>query len=201
MIYSITGRLRLVEPSYAVVETSGIGYKCTTSTTTLAQLSPEESQVTLFTYLHVREDNLELFGFATQEELACFKLLISVSGVGPKAALAILSTTSPQRLMLSIAAGDVSALKAPGVGPKLTQRILLELQDKVGSEQLNMGISASTIGKGVSASAGAPAEAISALVALGYNQTAAASVVMGLDLSLPADELVKASLRKLSKGV
>lgn len=201
MIYSITGRLRLVESSYAVVETSGIGYKCTASTTTLAQLSLEESQVTLFTYLHVREDSLELFGFATQEELTCFKLLISVSGVGPKAALAILSATSPQRLMLSIAAGDASALKAPGVGSKLTQRILLELRDKVGSEQLDMGGAVPNLGKSGSASTGAPAEAISALVALGYSQAAAASVVMGLDISLPVGELVKASLRKLSKGV
>ena len=136
MIYSVTGRLKVIDPAYAVVEAGGVGYKCSTTTSTLAQLPPRESEVTLYTFLYLREDNMELFGFATEEELRCFRMLISVSGVGPKAALAILSGTTPQRLMLSIAAGDVKALKAPGVGPKLTQRIVLELRDKVSNEEL-----------------------------------------------------------------
>ena len=201
MIYSITGILRVVDPGFAVVEAGGVGYKCSTTTSTLAQLPPRESQVTLYTFLYVREDNLELFGFATEEELRCFRMLISVSGVGPKAALAILSGTTPQRLMLSIAAGDVKALKAPGVGPKLTQRIVLELRDKVSAEDMGRGVSQPFFPQAAGGEMSAQGEAISALVALGYGQTDAASVVARLDASLPVDELIKAALKKLSKGV
>ncbi len=202
MIYSVTGKLKLLEPTFAVVEAGGVGYKCTTTTSTLAQLPPRESVVTLLTYLQVRENDIELFGFATEEELRCFKLLISVSGVGPKAALAILSSTTPQRLMLSIAAGDAKALKAPGVGPKLTQRIVLELKDKVSTDDMKQAVGfshsfAAMDGECLSAQG----EAISALVALGYGQTDAASVVSRLDSALPVDELIKAALKKLARGV
>ena len=127
MIYSVTGKLLVVEPGYAVVEAGGVGYKCTSTTNTLASLPPRGSQVTLLTHLYLREDVLELYGFATEEELRCFRMLITVSGVGPKVAVSILSGTTPQRLLLSIAAGDVKALKVPGVGPKIAQRIILEL--------------------------------------------------------------------------
>ena len=201
MIYSITGKLKVVDPGYAVVEAGGVGYKCSTTTSTLAQLPPRDSQVTLYTFLYLREDNLELFGFATEEELRCFRMLLSVSGVGPKAALAILSGTTPQRLMLSIAAGDIKALRAPGVGPKLTQRIVLELKDKVSAEDVGKGISMPFLPQGTTAGEmSAQAEAISALVALGYGQTDAASAVARLDPALPVDELIKAALKKLSRG-
>ena len=203
MIYSVTGRLKVIDPAYAVVEAGGVGYKCSTTTSTLAQLPPRESEVTLYTFLYLREDNMELFGFATEEELRCFRMLISVSGVGPKAALAILSGTTPQRLMLSIAAGDVKALKAPGVGPKLTQRIVLELRDKVSAEDVSRGVAMPFFPQAAAGGGemSTQAEAISALVALGYGQTDAASVVARLDGALPVDELIKAALKKLSRGV
>lgn len=200
MIYSVTGRLAVIEPSFAVIETGGVGYRCSTTTYTLSQLPPMGSQTTLYTYLYVREDLLELFGFSSTEELESFKLLITVSGVGPKVALSILSGTTPNRLMLSIAAADVKALRVPGVGPKIAQRIILELKDKVGNE----GLSAAVRGAEFSTTTAAPSaqsEAISALVTLGYGQTDAAAAVSRLDSSLPAEELIKLALKKLSRNL
>lgn len=204
MIYSITGKLTCVEPGFAVVEAGGVGYRCSTTTTTLARLPGRGKEVTLLTHLYLREDVLELFGFFTEEELRCFRLLIGVSGVGPKAALAILSTLTPQKLMLAIAAGDVKAVKAPGVGPKLSQRIILELKDKFSTEDLAGGVSAG--GGDLSFLAGgegssAQGEAVAALVSLGYGQTEAAAVIAKLDPALPVDGLIKAALRRLSRGV
>lgn len=204
MIYSITGKLLLVEPGFAVVEAGGVGYRCSTTTGTLAKLPPRGQEVTLLTHLYLREDALELFGFFTQEELRCFRLLIGVSGVGPKAALAILSALSPQKLMLAIAAGDAKAVKAPGVGPKLSQRIILELRDKFSAEDLAGGM-ASGGGGGLTFLAGegssAQGEAVAALVSLGYGQTEAAAAVAKLDPALAVDELIKGALKRLSRGV
>ena len=148
MIYSVTGKLVCVEPGFAVVEAAGVGYRCSTTTSTLAKLPPRGKEVTLLTHLYLREDLLELFGFYTEEELRCFRLLIGVSGVGPKAALAILSVLTPQKLMLAIAAGDAKAVKVPGVGPKLSQRIVLELRDKFSPEDLSGGLSGGAHGPG-----------------------------------------------------
>ena len=201
MIYSVTGKLLVVEPGYAVVEAGGVGYKCTSTTNTLASLPPRGSQVTLLTHLYLREDVLELYGFATEEELRCFRMLITVSGVGPKVAVSILSGTTPQRLLLSIAAGDVKALKVPGVGPKIAQRIILELKDKVGSDDAAKGLTGAVFNltENADGELSAQGEAIGALVTLGYSQTDAAAVVARLDRSLPADELIKAALKKLSR--
>ena len=203
MIYSVTGKLICVEPGYAVVEAGGVGYRCSTTTTTLARLPGRGKEVTLLTHLYLREDVLELFGFLTEEELRCFRLLIGVSGVGPKAALAILSALTPQKLMLAIAAGDAKAVKAPGVGPKLSQRIILELKDKFSAEDLAGGMSAGggdlsflTSAEGSSAQG----EAVAALVSLGYGQTEAAAAIAKLDPALPVDGLIKAALRRLSRG-
>ena len=204
MIYSVTGKLLLVEPGFAVVEAGGVGYRCSTTTSTLAKLPPRGQEVTLLTHLYLREDVLELFGFFTEEELRCFRLLIGVSGVGPKAALAILSTLTPQKLMLAIAAGDAKAVKAPGVGPKLSQRIILELRDKFSTEDLTGGVAAAG-GGGLSFLAGegssAQGEAVAALVSLGYGQTEAAAAIAKLDSSLAVDELIKGALKRLSRGV
>lgn len=132
MIYSITGKVIHTELNMVVIKCNNIGYKCFTTSSTISKLSAGEDEVTLYTYLHVREDALDLFGFADNAELNCFKILISVSGVGPKVGLAILSELSPDKLMIAIASGDVKAIqRAPGVGPKLAQRIALELKDKV----------------------------------------------------------------------
>lgn len=199
MIYSVTGKLAVVDPAFAVVEACGVGYRCSTTLTTLSQLPPLGETVTLYTYLAVREDAIELFGFADQEELRCFRMLTTVSGVGPKAALAILSTLTPARLLLSIAAGDAKALtKAPGVGPKLAQRILLELRDKVGAADAAAGFASA--GPGTDAAASSQGEAINALVTLGYGATDAAAVVARIDGSLPVDEIVKQALRRIARG-
>lgn len=200
MIYSVTGKLIYMEPAYAVVEAAGVGYRCSTTLTTLSQLPPIGDTVTLYTYLAVREDNIELFGFADMQELRCFRMLITVSGVGPKVALAILSDNTPSRLMLSIAAGDVKAItRAQGVGPKLAQRIILELKDKVGAADAAAGFVAASAGIS-GADASAQGEAISALAALGYSQTDAASVVARIDSSLPVDEIIKQALKRIAKG-
>lgn len=203
MIYCITGRLRHVAPTFCVVETGGVGYQCSASTQTLGTLPAKGGEVTLFTYLQVKEDGIELFGFATEQEKRCFQMLTGVSGVGPKVALAILSDSAPERLMLSIAAGDVKAItRAQGVGPKLAQRIILELKDKVSPEDMNAGFlrsaGADTPIPGVMPSA--KGEAVSALVALGYSQTDAASIVARLEDSLPVDELVRKALKAIARG-
>lgn len=204
MIYSVTGKLVCVEPGFAVVEAGGVGYRCSTTTTTLARLPGRGKEVTLLTHLYLREDLLELFGFLTEEELRCFRLLIGVSGVGPKAALAILSALTPQKLMLAIAAGDAKAVKAPGVGPKLSQRIILELRDKFTTEDLAGGFSAGGGGDlsflAAAEGSSAQGEAVAALVSLGYGQTEAAAAVAKLDPALPVDGLIKGALRRLSRG-
>ena len=181
MIYSISGLLRQVAPTYCVVEACGVGYQCSASTHTLSSLPGRGQEVTLLTHLWVKEDGMELFGFSTEQERRCFRMLIGVSGVGPRVALAILSDSAPDRLMLSIAAGDAKALtRAQGVGAKLAQRIILELRDKVSDEDISMPFSdeigtISTVAETIHNTA--KSEAISALVALGYGQTDAAAVI------------------------
>ena len=134
MIYSLTGTLVHTEPGAAVVDVGGVAFRCMTSMNTLRGLPRLSEKVTLYTYLNVREDALDLFGFATKGELSCFRLLTSISGVGPKVGLAILSQLSPEDVALAAAAGDAKRFtKASGVGQKLAQRIVLELKDKVGA--------------------------------------------------------------------
>ena len=132
MIYSVTGTLVHTEPGAAVVDVGGVAFKCMTSMNTLRSLPRLSEKATLYTYLNVREDALDLFGFATKGELSCFKLLTAISGVGPKVGLAILSQLTPEDVAMAAAAGDAKRFtKASGVGPKLAQRIVLELKDKV----------------------------------------------------------------------
>lgn len=204
MIYSITGLLRQVAPTYCVIEACGIGYKCSASTYTLSSLPGRGQEVTLLTHLWVKEDGMELFGFSTEQEKHCFRLLIGVSGVGPRVALAILSDAAPDRLMLSIAAGDAKALtRAQGVGAKLAQRIILELRDKVTDEDIgsSFGEEQGTIAAlGESAKNTAKSEAISALVALGYGQTDAAAVIAPMEESLAVDELIRRALKTFTRG-
>ena len=204
MIYSISGLLRQVAPAYCVVEACGVGYQCSASAHTLSSLPPRGQEVTLLTHLWVKEDGVELFGFSTEQERHCFRLLIGVSGVGPRVALAILSDSTPDRLLLSIAAGDAKALtRAQGVGAKLAQRIILELRDKVGSDDLSAEFAAESGGlEAVSGSARSTAksEAISALVALGYGQTDAAAVIAPMEDSLAVDELVRRALKSFTRG-
>ncbi len=134
MLYSVRGTLVHLEPRMAVVECGGVGFRCQITMNTARQLPALGAEALLYTILNVREDAMELFGFADQSELRCFQQLTAVSGVGPKAAIAILSELSPDRIAVAVAGGDYKSLtRAQGVGPKLAQRIVLELKDKVGA--------------------------------------------------------------------
>lgn len=199
MIYSVRGKLIHKEPFLAVVECSGIGYACRTTHSTASQLGEIGKEVYLYTYLHVREDNVELFGFYSMQELNCFKMLISVSGVGPKAALSILSDIDAQRFALTIASGDSKVFtKTKGVGPKLAQRIVLELKDKIAKESITAADIKSSgnvfVPEGDNCS-----EAVSALMVLGFSQEEVAAAVSKIDTSLDTGEIVKQALKIIGK--
>lgn len=201
MIYNISGTLTYVGDQFLVVECSGIGFKCFSSLSTLKSVGRTGEKINLFTYLSVKEDALDLFGFATEEELSFFKLLITVSGVGPKAAVAVLSELEPSRLALAIASGDVKSItRANGVGKKTAERIVLELKDKVAnvasSNDMQSVASAAAV-----VEESAAGEAVAALVALGFNKSDAAVVVGAMDKSLSADEMIRLGLRQLSSNL
>lgn len=197
MIYSVRGKLTHIDANLAVVECGGVGYACKTTATTLNSLPRLGSEATLYTYLHITENALDLFGFFTILELSYFKMILTVSGVGPKAALAILSDLTPERLAVCIAAGDYKTItRAPGVGPKLAQRILLELKDRVADEDL--AFVRQEQGGGGEGESSAVAQALSALVALGYSRGEAASALAKADPVQPVEELIKTGLKKLS---
>lgn len=198
MIYSVNGTVELIEPNLAVIDCGGVGYACRTTANTLSQLKIGE-KAKLLTYLSVREDAVELFGFYDAAELNCFKMLISVSGVGPKAALSILSGMTPQAFALCVASGDSKTLtNAPGIGRKTAERIVLELKDKVSKQDVAAGVKGSTVPI-VAAPSNTYAEAVSALMVLGYSNGEATSALSGLDPSAPSDELIRAGLKKLAK--
>lgn len=198
MIYSVKGELVHKDTSLAVIECGGVGYACRTTFSTLSSIGSIGSTVKLLTYLHVREDNVELFGFATESELNCFRMLISVSGVGPKAALAILSDISPEKFALTIATGDSKLItKTKGIGPKLAQRIVLELKDKITKEQQLISSGAEFDFTPVLGGSNS-GEAISALVVLGFTQGEATTVVAKLDPSMSVEDMIKQGLKALS---
>lgn len=198
MIYSVNGTVDLIEPNLAVIDCGGVGYACRTTANTLSQLKIGE-KAKLLTYLSVREDAVELFGFYDAAELNCFRMLISVSGVGPKAALSILSGMTPQAFALCVASGDGNTLtNAPGIGRKTAERIVLELKDKVSKQDVAAGVKGSAVPI-VAAPSNTYAEAVSALMVLGYSNGEATSALSGLDPSAPSDELIRAGLKKLAK--
>lgn len=203
MFYSLTGKVVYTDVSCLAVDCGGVAYRCFATLNTLKKTAQIGATVTVYTYLSVREDAMELFGFADREELDFFKLLIGVSGVGPKAALSILSELTPSQLSMSIASGDVKSItRANGVGPKIAQRVVLELKDKItkiapsGVSNAQLESIAQTAQQG-----SASAEAVSALVALGYGQTEAARAVAKLDISLTVEEMIKLALKELMRGV
>ena len=202
MFYSITGKVVYSDTQSVALETGGVAFKCSTTLNSLKRIGERGNTVTLYTHLNVREDALDLFGFYTEQELECFKLLISVSGVGPKAAISILSDLTPEKLALSIATGDSKAItKAQGVGPKLAQRVVLELKDKL-AKGLELPADTPEIqAAGVAAAEGNAAEAVSALTMLGYTQSEAALAVSKLDGSLPVETLIKQALKQLARQV
>lgn len=195
MFYSLTGKLAHTEPGMAVLDVGGVAFKCFTSMTTLRGLSRLGETATLYTHLNVREDALDLFGFLTQGELNCFKLLTGISGVGPKVGIAILSELTPEDVALAAAAGDSKRFtKASGVGPKLAQRIVLELKDKVKSLSAS-GLSMEDVQAGGASASGNAAQAVEALVTLGYSPSDAAAAVGRLDSQLPPEELIRLALK------
>ena len=199
MIYSVRGKLTHKEPFLAVVECAGVGYACRTTCSSSAQLGETGKEVYLYTYLHVREDNVELFGFYSMQELNCFKMLISVSGVGPKAALSILSDIDAQRFALTVASGDSKVFtKTKGVGPKLAQRIVLELKDKIAKESITTSDIKSS-GNIFVPEGDNCAEAVSALMVLGFSQEEVAAAVSKIDTSLDTGEIVKQALKIIGK--
>lgn len=197
MIYSVNGTVAHIEPTFAVIDCGGVGFKCLTTTNTLQKLPKKGEKTMLYTYLNVKEDALDLFGFAEERELGCFKLLISVSGVGPKAALSILSEMPPEKFALYVASGDSKALtKAQGIGNKTAQRIVLELKDKVSGEQAALGFTAEEVPASASGNA---EEAVNALMVLGYSRSEASVAAAKADSSLPVEEIIKQSLKLLAR--
>ena len=201
MIYSVNGTVDLIEPNLAVIDCGGVGYACRTTSYTLSALKKGDKGK-LFTHLNVREDAMELYGFATQEELNLFQQLISVSGVGPKAALSILSASTPANLALSIITGDEKALTcAQGIGKKIAQRIILELKDKMARESAATGLDFSG-GAAVSVPAftNKATEAAQALAVLGYTSAEVAQALKGVDVeTLSLEEIIRQCLKKMVK--
>lgn len=202
MFYYLKGELALCEAGQAVIDCGGVGYKLTTSLTTSQNIANKVGQnVKLYTYLAVREDGVELFGFESNEERACFNLLISVSGVGPKAAISILSMMTPDRFSLAVCSEDTKFIsKSPGVGPKTAARIVLELKDKISKDMMTaspdlVGAAPqrrSTMSKNLS-------EAVEALTVLGYDKNSILSAVKDIDPTTEVGLIIKSALKKLAR--
>lgn len=203
MLYCVKGELMKLEPRMAVVMCGGVGFRLQITMNTARQMPAIGAEAMLYTEMVVREDAMELFGFADQNELTCFKQLTAISGVGPKVGISILSELTPERVALAVAAGDYKALtKAAGVGPKLAQRIVLELKDKVGGLATTGGIdmgSSSAPAAGVISAAGNATQAVEALTVLGFTAGEASAAVGKLDSSLPVETLVRDALKMLAR--
>ena len=196
MFYYLTGKIALLDANLAVVDCGGVGYACHTTNYTLSKLRVGQEQ-RLYTYCNIREDAFDIFGFSSREELRCFELLLGVTGVGPKAALAILSVVSPDGFTLAIMTEDARTITmAQGVGKKLAQRIILELKDKLGAEMP----SAETGGASLSqeAQGGKVSLASAALAELGYSQQDIAAALKGVQVdALSVEEIVRQALRAM----
>ena len=209
MFYYIEGKLAHLDYGFAVVDANGIGYKLTITQTTYEAMPPhlsvsEAPIVRLYTYMAVREDGVELFGFATESELEAFKLLITVSGVGPKAAIAILSVFSPDKLFITIMNEDTKAIaKANGIGAKTAARIVLELKDKVSksySETVSIPQNVSQSKASAPVGGSKLSDAQSALLVLGYTKAEVISALRGVDISnKETDDIIRLALKNLSR--
>ena len=198
MIASLRGKLIFTDNQTIVVECSGVGFKCMSSLKTIASLPSVGNDVFVHTYLSVREDALDMYAFSTTDELESFKLVTSVNGLGAKMAIALLSEFTPDQISFFILSGDAKALtRASGIGPKLAQRMVLELKDKISKGAVTLSddnILVQSTGKTQNSS-----EAIAALVALGFSQSEATSAVSKLDQTLSTDELIRGGLKNLSR--
>lgn len=200
MISTLRGKLLYSDNTAAVIECNGIGFKCFASLKTLSALPKTGSEAFLNTYMVVKEDALELYGFADKNELECFKLLTSVSGVGAKTAIAFLSDYTPDQISFYIISGDYKALTTvSGVGTKTAQRIVLELKDKIGKGMIDISEDTAVVSRMDNRSN--LSEAVAALVTLGFSQSEASLAVGKLDPTLPTDELIKGGLKNLAGKV
>ena len=202
MYYYVFGTVAHVEPYLAVIDCGGVGYACRTTSYTLSQIKKGD-KAKLHTCLSVREDAMDLYGFATQEELKLFQQLISVSGVGPKAALGILSSSSPANLAMSIITGDEKSLTAAqGVGKKIAQRVILELKDKLAKGQTISASGESVAGPALTIiPQNKLSEASAALAVLGYSQAEINVALKGVDIdNQPLEQVIRLALKNMVKG-
>lgn len=205
MFYYISGKLALANPSFAVIDAGGIGYKLTISENTYNSLparhTTENPIAKLFTYMAVREDDVELFGFATEGELSAFKMLLGVSGVGPKAAISILSLLTPEKLALAVCTEDRKTIaKANGIGPKTAARVILELKDKLMKETDIEAVASAGLDTthNIPTSSGKLSEAQDALMVLGYSRAEALNALKKIDTqNLGLEEIIKKALKLL----
>jgi Holliday junction DNA helicase RuvA len=204
MYYYIRGELVLIEPSFCVIDAGGVGYRLTVSARTAEGLPRDPSarrNVTLYTHYAVREDGAELFGFLTLEELNVFRLLISVSGVGPKAAMSVLSFMSPEKLALAVSSDDRKSIaKAPNIGPKTAARIILELKDKLRAESQTEADDGPSADTGSEPSGGNRQAAVEAMMVLGFSRAASAEALKGIDTEgAELEDVIREALKKLMK--
>lgn len=201
MFYYLNGELAHREAGFCVIDCGGVGYKLTVTLNTSQSLATKLGKtVKLYTHLAVREDGVEMFGFATLEEKECFNLLLGVGGVGPKAAVNILSVLSPDKLSMAVCTEDVKAIsKAQNVGPKLAARIVLELKDKISKDTVTGTLSPLSDSVTPPVASGAFAEAAEALMTLGYDKATVTKALSGIDASLSSGDMIKAALRKLAR--
>ncbi|WP_395150841.1 Holliday junction branch migration protein RuvA [uncultured Allofournierella sp.] len=200
MIYCLQGTVLKKTLDMVVLSCAGVGYQMLVPASVASALPAVGQEATLFTEMHLTENDVTLYGFASEEQKACFKLLTSVSGVGPKVGIAILNVLTPEKITLAISAADHKAFTAAnGVGPKLAQRIVLELKDKV-AKGLAEGVTLGDVGGSSAAPAGNMTQAIAALTSLGYSPSEAAAAVAKTDETLPVEEIIKLALRSMAKG-
>ena len=199
MFYYLNGELALRDVNTCVIDCNGVGYKMSVSKNTLAKLTKRGEKVCLFTHFHVREDAVELLGFYTEAELEAFKLLITVSGIGPKAAMSILSVLTPEKFALAVTMGDTKAIaKASGIGSKTAARVVLELKEKVAKSFPTESASADgEIPVTDELVFGNTEEAIGALMVLGYSRQEAQLALKGVDPLLSLEDMITAALRKM----
>ena len=185
-----------------IIDCGGVGFKLNVPLSQMAYIANAGEICTVYTFLNVKEDGMDLYGFADKQSQRTFKIITNVSGVGPKVGLSILSTLTPDKISLAISAQDYKAFTAcSGVGPKLAQRIVLELKDKLGlSLGSTTGIELGGVTTAATTQGTAAAQAVAALVSLGYSQTDAAVTISKLDGTLPVEELIKQGLRTISKS-
>lgn len=199
MIYSLTGILKEAMPGQIVIECSGVGYLISMPATDIGALPPIGDAATVYTHMNVTENDVSLYGFANRTGREMFLMLTTVSGVGPKAGLAVLSALTPDQIVLAVSAGDHKAFTAAqGIGPKIAQRLVLELRDKVAKGIAAGGLNMQDVAAVSSPAAqGAPQQAVAALITLGYTQSEAASAVAGIDAAQPVSEIIRLALKAM----